>query len=450
MIRKTIYPQANSHISTISKSYWFSEGTATVRLDSMGNYELLVNGMLNSRYENSAKRDVGYKAAVKDVSLKMMQAFEQRDAAFTTMHKKVAKLKGLSDKQSQIDALHPNIYKREIFPLKKPKRSEVIKELEDEAAILFNDLYKDQNKERIEYVNKKEYKACYSRCKAYEEVQSFFEQIQDLKEAKANEQFQKEYERHRQEIENYIIGEKITTENNIKAIISEIELPFRVEIECDYQKNNSLLTTDIEFYGDKNLPRNKTSILSSGKISIKEKLAKEFEQLKTETIISMVYYVAASLFNASINIQTQRVTVWLNGKVRGFLWVQFDRDKFTKMSFRNLNPLQNYYDFPHVDSLRMVRGALQFDMLKITPFKKSIECAIKENQIDNTNTNTSNSFSETDGPEWIVTIGYAKTLLDILPNDVELRSIISKAEAYNISEVSLPKRYKGIYKELKR
>ena len=70
-----------------------------------------------------------------------------------------------------------------------------------------------------------------------------------------------------------------------------------------------MLNTEIELQNDMNLPTNKTNILASGKISVKDKLVKEMEQFKTETIVSMIYYVAASLFNAAINIHTQRVSL---------------------------------------------------------------------------------------------------------------------------------------------
>ena len=120
------------------------------------------------------------------------------------------------------------------------------------------------------------------------------------------------------------------------------------------------------------LPTTNIRILTSGKISIKDKLAKEMEQFRTETILSMVYYVAASLFNASINIQKQCVTVWLDGKREGVLGVMCERDRFTKLSMRTTEPMLDYYDWPRVDALRVVRGALHLDTLDSICFKKYI------------------------------------------------------------------------------
>lgn len=61
MIQQTIFPRVNTHIAAISKSYRFNGGTATVQVDSLGNYEVMVNGSRFSSQENSAKRDADYK-----------------------------------------------------------------------------------------------------------------------------------------------------------------------------------------------------------------------------------------------------------------------------------------------------------------------------------------------------------------------------------------------------
>ncbi len=74
MIQQTIFPRVNTHIAAISKSYRFNGGTATVQVDSLGNYEVMVNGSRFSSQENSAKRDAAYKPAIGDISIKMVSA----------------------------------------------------------------------------------------------------------------------------------------------------------------------------------------------------------------------------------------------------------------------------------------------------------------------------------------------------------------------------------------
>lgn len=372
MIQQTIFPRVSTHIDAISKSYRFNGGTATVQVDSLGNYDVMVNGSRFSSQENSAKRDDDYKPAINDVSLKMVAAYENKDAEFTSMHKKAGRKQNLSEYQKKIEALSPRQYERDSIPLSRPKREDVRRELEAEAEIRFVDLYEDKRKERTAFVNEHEKEAMSARLRAYEEIQSFFSDLQDDKEARANSLFQKEYERQKQEIEDYINGETTMTERNIRMILGELSLPYRVEISCDYDEKSGLLNTDIELYGDMNLPTKKTNILASGKISVKDKLVKEMEQFKTLTIVSMIYYVAASLFNATINIRTQRLTVWLDGKREGLIWIQFDRSKFAKLSMKTVNPMLDYYDWPRVDALRIVRGAFQFNSIDSNSFNNAI------------------------------------------------------------------------------
>lgn len=418
-----------------------------MQVDSFGNYEVMVNDSRFSSQENSAKRDPEYKPALNDISLKMVAAFEKRDAEFTAMHKKAARIQQLSEQQKKIDALSPHQYERESFPLSRPMREDVRRELDAEAEIRFSDLYDDKRKERTAFVNEHEKEAMTSRLRAYEEIQSFFSELQDDKEARANALFMKEYDRQKKEIENYINGETRVTERNIRMILSELSMPYRVEISCDYDEKSGLLNTDIEFHGDMNLPTNKTNILSTGKISVKDKLVKEMEQFKTETIVSMIYYVAASLFNAAINIRTQRVSVWLDGKREGLIWIQFDRTKFSKLSMRSVNPMLNYYDWPHVDALRMVRGASQFDTMDSNSFNNAIAQAKVDNEIEYLAPVV--SPPTTDSSMVTVSIGYAKTVADALPNDIVLQSLVSEAVRSGATKVTLPKKYKGILNELR-
>lgn len=447
MIKQTIYPRVNTHIEVISKSYHFNGGTATVQVDSLGNYEVMVNGSRFSSQENSAKRDADYKPAISEISLKMVAAFEKRDAEFTSMHKKAARTQQLSEQQKKIDALSPQQYERESLPLSRPMREDVRRELEAEAEIRFSDLYEDKRKERTTFVNEHEKEAMTARLRAYEEIQSFFSELQDDKEAHANALFRKEYERQKKEIEDYINGETSVTERNIRMILGELSMPFRVEISCDYDEKSGLLNTDIEFHGDMNLPINKTNILSTGKISVKDKLVKEREQFKTETIVSMIYYVAASLFNAAINIRTQRVPVCLEGKREGLVWIQFDRAKFAKLSMRTVNPMLNYYDWPRVDALRMVRGASQFDTMDANSFKNAIAQAKAENVIEDVELEASSAIS--DASMVTISVGYAKTVADALPNDELLQSLVAEAIQTGATKVTLPKKYKGILTELR-
>lgn len=447
MIKQTIYARESSLIPAITRNYRFNGGMATVQLDSLGTYEVLVNGNRFSTQENSAKRDPGYKSAIADVSNKMMVAFEKRDADFTSMQKKAPRMQKLSEHQKKIDDMSPERYERETFPLSCPGREDIRKELEKEAEIRFADLYEDKRKERAYFVNEQEKIALAARMKAYEEVQAFFDGLQDNKEAKANALFQKEYERKKKEIEDFIYGETSKTETNLRMILGELNIPFRVEITCDYNQSLGLLEIRIELPMDLGVPTSKTNILASGKISVKDKLVKEVEQSKTETILSLVYYVAASLFNASINIQTQRVSVVSAGGNEGVLWVQFERKKFSRLSMRTVIPLQNYYDWPRVDALRVVRGASQFDTMDIAGFNQAIQQIVAENSIEAPTIDGDIAVVSEDG--WTTTIGYAQTIASALTEDYELQAIVMDALNSKATKVTLPKKYKGIFKELK-
>lgn len=379
----------------------------------------------------------------------MLTAFEKRDAQFTMMHKSAPSMQKLNEQQKKIDALAPQQYTRQSFPLSRPVREEIRRELEAEATIRFVDIYDDMKKQRTSFVAETEKEAMAARLRAYEEIQAFFGEQEDARESRANAIFQKEYERQRKEIEDYINGEVSVTEHKIHTILGEINLPFRVEVESQYNKDAQLLTTNIEFYGDMNLPNTKANILSSGRISVKEKLVKEMDQLKTETIISMVYYFAASLFNASINIQTQRISVWLDGKREGILWIQFDRTQFGKLSMRTVNTMLNYYDWPRVDGLRVVRGATQLSTLDANSFNNAIAQTISDivGSQPTPSTHVEGVVQQADGSFSIDAKSAAK-LQALVPDDDDLKIKVRDMQQRGIDRMVLPKKYWNFIKDL--
>lgn len=447
MIKQTIFPRVNGSIPAITKSYRWNGGTATVQLDSLGNYEMIVNGSRYSSQENSAKRDADYKPTIAEVSQKMVAEFEKRDAEFAGMHKKAPRLQTLAEHQKAIEALAPERYQRDSFSLSRPTRDDVRKGLEEEANIRFADLYDDKRQEKTAFMNEHEKEVLAKRMKGYEEVQSFFEDLQDAKEARINAIHQKEYERKRKEIEDYIHGEEKMTEQKIRGILSEVNLPFRLEVEVEYSKDKALLEVEMELFWDMDLPTKKASILSTGRISIKDKLVKEIEQHRTETILSLVYYIAASLFNASINIQTQRLKLWLEGKQEGLLWIQFNRTQFSRRSMRSVTPILQYYDWPRVDALRVVRGATQFDRIDEASFENAIAQTMIENGLEEVQ-NSETTAPVVKGNMAYISFKDAKVITDHFM-DEDLIIAMNKAKDSNASTVEVDRKYIGILKEIK-
>lgn len=103
---------------------------------------------------------------------------------------------------------------------------------------------------------------------------------------------------------------------------------------------------------------------------------------------------------------------------------------------RTVIPLQNYYDWPRVDALRVVRGASQFDSMDIAGFNLAIKQVMAENGIEAPTVEETETVVSEDG--WITTIGYAQTLASALTEDYELQAIVSEAINAKISKVTLP------------
>lgn len=440
MVQQTVYARVSTRIPAVSNNFRFSGGTATVQLDSLGNYEILINGNRFSSQENTAKRDSAYKGAVADVSSQMLRAYDKRDAEFINLHDKSPKLLTLKEQQDNISKIPLQQYQREKFPMTRPLREDIRQELQQEASIRFADLYEDRVKEQNDFIIEHEKDAMAQRLRAFEEIQDFFSSLQDDKAAKINAVFQKEHDRQCKEIEDFINGEQKSTEERLRTILGEINLPFEIDVVCEYIQNKGLLTVDLVLPTDLNIPTKKANILSSGRVSVKDKLVKELEQQKTDTIISLVYYIAASLFNASINIKNQRISVWTEGKSAGLMWVEFDRNKFSKLNMWTTNVSADYYEWPHIDDVKVVRGASQFNEITNQEFKNSINQLIQDNEV---------IAPTADDDTFVVSRGYAQMLMDALPDDDTLRGIFYNSDLMS-PKLVLPKKYKGILKEIKK
>ncbi len=102
----------------------------------------------------------------------------------------------------------------------------------------------------------------------------------------------------------------------------------------------------------------------------------------------------------------------------------------------------NYYDWPHVDALRVVRGAYQFDPIDSNCFKNAVSQAMREAGAiaPNIDTTEAGPHKNSDGSVSL-DVRNARKLLSLLPDDYDLKIKVREMEQKGYDKVILPSKY---------
>lgn len=140
---------------------------------------------------------------------------------------------------------------------------------------------------------------------------------------------------------------------SIEEVLQNISLP--VEFSLNYEIENSSLYLDLDLPEIEDMPLEKVSTLSSGKISIKQKTIKEQSADYAICVCGMSYFFASLLFNTTpevddiyISAYTQRENKQSGRTEDQYVYsVKFDRSKFASLDFQSLDPIMTLCQFPH-------------------------------------------------------------------------------------------------------
>ncbi len=335
--------------------YYPKHGYAVVKLTSYGNYDIDMNSY--DVTESSFKRMSEYKDAVIRVSQKMVDAYEKENDAYTRMENQFQQVHGKDYYERKLEGKVPQKYVRRTYDVPKTKDSEVRELLKKEAESYFHG--KNPSVTEVDkFINQRCEVAYAERYNYWEEAKKIFDEIETSHEEKENERFMQQLNDERMKMRSFIDGDEQTVIVDLKKALEGMSIPLNLSIEADYDQSLSRLDVDIIMDDGLNVPANKASILSTGKISIKSKLVREVEEAKTYCGISLLYYMASVLFNVSPNINKVGLTLWDEAKLNGLCWVEFAREKFQKLRKSQVFPVSDINSCYPVLDMRQNRDAL--------------------------------------------------------------------------------------------
>ena len=372
----------------------------------------------------------------------MLHAYEAENRAYTSIHHNIPKIKDIEVSKKELINLTPKKYTRHRFELPKPTKSEVEDNLCNEVKYInFN----DENVSEKEYIKESLNKLTEYRQQYWQEANELFEQIEDAKEKRENKKYFTEYKRKYNQKEEYINGEEDIVEEGINALCSTIEIPYNISISYTYNKVKHLLSVEMTFENGINVPVSKATILTSGKISIKNKLVKEIIQDKTKSIISCAYYMAGKYFNVSPNILYIRMSIYDTNKQNPLLWVEFERDKLSKLSPLLTDIISDILGYPHVLNYKTKGDALELAIMNKTTFNNEVLFEISK--LNSSRVSVESIITDLNADYIALSFNEAQRLINVPRLSEAIKKALSIAKDNGSTYVTLSKQYKGIIEE---
>lgn len=432
-------------IQSCKETFYANRGYGTVELTPYGDYLLNTVGITDA----TARRTNEYKSAYKKVSANMLHAYEAETRAYTSIHRNMPSVESVVKLKNELMILSPQKYKRGHFAFNKPTKDEVEKDLLEEAKNINFDktntrVHVDEKIFVKEHINE----MIEVRQHAWQEACDFFNKIEDAREERENAKFFAEYKTLYNNKKEYLEGKKSSVKQELLNLCGNISVPYNLSLSFAYCQAAHVLEASVIVEDGISVPISKATILTSGKISIKNKLVRETITEKTNSAVSLTYFLAAHLFNTSPNVQYLRFSLYERNKQNPLLWVEFERDKFSRIRPKMVDVISDILGYPNVLELKNKADAIELCTMDKASFDNEVAIAVQHSNeshpkyqatyIDLGNNNIAISFDD------------AKLLGGVPTLANEVRKAISLAKDRGQAYVTVDKKMKSTLDELKK
>lgn len=440
-----IIASAPQQIQSCKETFFTNNGYGTIELTPYGDYLLNTVDITDA----AARRTNEYKSAYKEVTANMLQAYEENTRAYTYLHEDMPSVESVVKLKNELMTLSPQKYERGHFDFRKPTKDDIEKDLLEEAKnINFDKTKTNGHVDEKMFVKEHINEMIEVRQQAWLEACDFFNKIEDAREERENTRLFAEYKSLYNRKKEYIEGNESVVKQELLNLCGKVSVPYNLSISFAYNQTTHILETSIIVEDGISVPITKAAILASGKISIKNKLVRETITEKTNSAISLTYFLAAHLFNVSPNIQYLRLSLYERNKQNPLLWVEFEREKFICVNPYRVGVLSDILSYPNVLEFKNRADSIELCAMDKTSFDNNVAMAVKrenENHLEYQST-----YSDLGNNDIAISFEDASILCGIPNLSNEIRKAISTAKDKGLSYVTIDKKLKGILDELKK
>lgn len=432
-------------IQSCKETFFTNNGYGTIELTPYGDYLLNTVDITDA----AARRTNEYKSAYKEVTANMLQVYEENTRTYTYLHENMPSVESVVKLKNDLMTLSPQKYERGHFDFRKPTKDDIEKDLLEEAKnINFDKTKTNGHVDEKMFVKEHINEMIEVRQQAWQEACDFFNKIEDAREERENTRLFAEYKSLYNRKKEYIDGNESVVKQELLNLCGKVSVPYNLSLSFAYNQTTHILETSIIVEDGISVPITKATILASGKISIKNKLVRETITEKTNSAISLTYFLAAHLFNVSPNIQYLRLSLYERNKQNPLLWVEFEREKFICVNPYRVGFLSDILSYPNVLEFKNRAGSIELCAMDKTSFDNNVAMAVKrenENHLEYQST-----YSDLGNNDIAISFEDASILCEIPNLSNEIRKAISTAKDKGLSYVTIDKKLKGILDELKK
>lgn len=431
-------------IQTCKETFYTNHGYGTVELTPYGDYLLNTVGITDA----AARRTNEYKNAYKKVSVNMLHAYEAETRAYTSLHRDMPSVESVIKIKNDLMALSPQKYKRGSFTFCKPTKDDIEKDLLEEAKnINFDKTNTSNHVDEKNFLKEHLNEMIEIRQHAWQEACDFYNKIEDAREERENAKFFAEYKTLYNSKKEYLEGKENIVKKGLLDLCGSISVPYNLSLTFAYNQASHVLDVSVIVEDGISVPTSKATILTSGKISIKNKLVRETITERTTSAVSLVYFIAANLFNVSPNIKYLRLSLYERNKQNPLLWGELEREKFSRTRPKMVDVISDILGYPNVLEFKNRVDSIELCAMDKTSFDNNVAMAAKH--ANETHPECQSAYIDL-GNNIAISFEDANLLCGVPNLAYDVRKAISMAKDTGLSYVAIDKKMKSILDELKK
>ena len=275
-----------------------------------------------------------------------------------------------------------------------------------------------------------------------------FNKIEDAREERENAKFFAEYKTLYNNKKEHLEGKETTVKQDLLNLCGNVSVPYNLSLSFAYSQAAHVLEASVIVEDGISVPISKATILASGKISIKNKLVRETITEKTNSAVSLTYFLAAHLFNVSPNVQYLRLALFERNKQNPLLWVEFEREKFSRTRPKMVDVVSDILGYPNVLEFKNRADSIELCAMDKASFDNNVAMAIQHaNEI---HPEYQSTYIDLGSNNIAISFDDANLLCGVPNISNVVRKAIALAKDRGQSYVTIDKKMKSTLDELKK
>lgn len=301
-----------------------------------------------------AMRDSTFKETLQRTREQVVDQVREESDLLTAIHAHAEPLTDWESVARELDEARLELYTRREFQEAEPDKGAVKIELEAEARREVRPLF-SRKRRRQEFVEARLDNLHHELVHQWNKRKQDFENAESRRESEENARREEAFMQWTGRMNRLLNPDVPHIEERLDDLFAGVELPVEFSVSYDVRNGGSEVMLDVDLPEIEDFPRYRARILSTGKVSIKEKSQREKMSDYQQAIAGIGIYFASLAFSAAPTIDnvvvsgyTQRINS-ATGRVRDdYVYsVIFDKEGFGRLVFERLNPVDAMRSFRH-------------------------------------------------------------------------------------------------------